>query len=417
MIIINIDSLSSIVGSILILTFAVYYLISYLIIRKERLHYVISATLFCFFVYLMSYALYSSSSDPGTVLFWTRLCYAAGAVIIYASYLLSSQIISKESPPLRTILIVLVTLLLIAIYYPSDLLFTRELNPIKTHSSVIKGPLFPALLTVIYLADLFLFVRFIRELFRSGVSMYLINPILYGLIFLFGEALFDGIFGAILSISTMKLSLGPIIITISLAIYSGRFLGMKDEELSRIKEENRKIYKNMIYDELSGLYSRQYFLEALDQRSAFIEREETEDCLLFMDVDKFKSVNDELGHSYGDRLISYVGKTLNRHSRKNDLCARYGGDEFLILLENCGLEDARRIARTIQKRLSSGLNRTLGHWEGYKGISFSIGIISSRCWTGDPADIIHHADLAMYEAKRQKKNSIVIYTEILKKSG
>ena len=101
MIIINTDSVSSIVGAIIILAFALYFFTSYLIVRKERLHFVISVTLFCFFLYLISYSLYSSARVPETVLFWTRACYGAGVLIIYASYQLSSEIVHKESPFLK----------------------------------------------------------------------------------------------------------------------------------------------------------------------------------------------------------------------------------------------------------------------------------------------------------------------------
>jgi diguanylate cyclase len=104
--------------------------------------------------------------------------------------------------------------------------------------------------------------------------------------------------------------------------------------LIRIKKENKQIYNSLIYDKLSTLYSRQYFLEILEQRIELGSREEIFDCIMFFDVDNFKSVNDELGHNYGDNLISYVGETLHNYSRKTDICARYGGDEFLILLEN-----------------------------------------------------------------------------------
>ena len=412
---INLDSISSAVGTISTLTFAIYYFTSYLIVKKERLHLIIALSMFSFFIYLGGYSIYSSSKQPDIVLFWTRICYAGGASIAYTTLLLSSEILHKYSKILRRIIFAVVIILIVMIFLPIDFIFTETLNPSKTHSSVIKGPFFPYLLAIVLLTDFLLILRLIHGLYQKKENLYLLAPILFGLVFWFLEAIFDAVFGAVLGLVNMKFSLGPIIMTFSLALYSGRFAEQRNSELIRIKKENRQIYNSLIYDKLSTLYSREYFLEILEQRIALTTREEITDCVMFFDVDNFKTVNDELGHNYGDNLISYIGETLRKYSRKSDICARYGGDEFLILLENCDLKDAQKIADTILKEFNHGLPEVLDQWKSCKEITFSIGIVSSKSWVQDPKETIRKADLAMYASKRSDRNTISVYTEALEK--
>lgn len=414
---INIDSICSLIGAVIAITFAIYYFTSNLFIRKERLSLFLSAFMFSVFIYLFSYSCYSSSTNAKNVLFWTRLCYSGGASAIVVGYLLISEIIQKESEKLKYFMISLTIFLIVLIYLPSDLFFTKELNPGKTHSSVIKGPYFPYLLMTIYLADIVVLFRFFKGCKENKEKLYLMVPIFVALVYWFIEAVFDGVFGAIFSLVNMKFSLGPIIMTFSLSLFSGRYSERRDSELIRIKKENKDIYKNLIYDNLSSLFSRKYFLEVLEQRAAVVRREHSSDCLMFLDVDNFKSVNDELGHNFGDDLIGYIGAVLNSASRKSDVCARYGGDEFLILLENCEIENSGKIADTLQRKLNSGLGQVLGDWSGKKNISFSIGIVSSRFWGWDPSEIVQMADMAMYMAKKKGRCTSFFYSEKMVKSG
>lgn len=410
-IVINPDSINSFAGSVITLTFAIYYFTSYLIIRKDGLFLYLSGFMFTMFMYLIGYSMYSSSLRPESVLFWTRICFSGGVLVALSSCLLSSEIIQRQSLRLNIAVFGSVFLLLMLIFIPSNLLFTNELNPVKTHSSVIKGPFFPYFLYTIYFLNLLLIIRFIFRLLQSSETLRLSAPLLFSLGFWFLESIFDGVFGAILSMAPMKLSLGPIVMTFSLALYSGKIIERKNCELIRVKEENKQIYNSLIYDELSALYSRQYFLEAFEQRCALIKRQTAEDCLMFIDIDNFKKVNDELGHLKGDEVIKLTGEVLRRHSRRSDVCARYGGDEFIILLENCCPDDALDIAENIIRHFKTGVPDKLSRWNGCENVSLSIGIISSPDWIDTPAANIKKADAAMYEAKRAGKNRVVIYRD------
>ncbi|MDC7233147.1 MAG: diguanylate cyclase [Spirochaetales bacterium] len=400
------------IGLIISLTFSLYYLTTFFFYKKERYHLVLSAFLLSMSLYLAGYSFYSSALDAPSVLFWTRICYSGGALIIFTSYVLSSEILDRYNRKLTGFLALTACLLIFILYSPSDAVFTEILNPEKTHSSVIKGPLFPFILITMLVLDFLLLIRFILGLMRDKEKLHLITPILIALCIWMVEATIDGIFGAYLGLTDKKYSLGPFILVFSLALNSSRYLEKKHRKLIQVMEENRKISESLIYDKLSTLYSREYFLKTLEQRTALSKRREVYDCLMFIDVDGFKSVNDQMGHEWGDKVIQHLGKTLWSCSRQTDICARYGGDEFLILLEDCGSKDALHIANNINAHFKKDIKESLENWKGADQLSLSTGIVEFMQWPGNAADLIRRADQAMYEAKKKGKNRSVIYSKI-----
>ncbi len=407
---INIDSLGSILGAIVSLTYALYFLIHYRVVERNRVKLLLALFLFSMFIFFMGYSLYSSATKVRNVLLWTRVCYAGGALVAYYSYHLSSRLIERESHVLHMVFLIYVSAAIVLIFFPGGHLFTETLNPEKYHSSLIKGPIFPGFLLSILIMDSILLVRFIRGL-RGNRNIHLISPLIFGFAFWLAEAIFNGILGAILSLIEVQLIVGPIVMMICLALYSARYTAMKNKELASTKDENRQIVQQLIYDQLSGLYSRQYFLEFMEQRLSHHKRNPVWDCLIFLDMDNFKSVNDELGHQKGDELIALMGDILNEHSRASDICARYGGDEFLLLLENCGIEDAKSFVVKIQKDFEKKICPLMEDWGGCVELSLSIGIIDSSRWTDRVRDTIERADLAMYSSKKTGKNRVTVYTE------
>lgn len=413
---INIDSISSMIQTHIFLIFTIYYLVSYLVVNKKKLFLLLAYFTFSVFLYLLGYSLYSSGKEPDFILFWTRISYTGASLIIYTSCLFSSQIIGKKTRLLNKIMFSIVTFLIIFIWLPNQWLFTDIINSIKTHGSLIKGPLFPYMLSLIFILDLFLLVHFIKGLFKDKERFNLKSPLLFSLIFWFLEAVFDGVFGVMLSFVNMRFSLGPIMMISSLLLYIAKKSEQNKTELIKLKKENIQIYNSLIYDQLSTLYSRSYFLESLKNRVALVERERIMDCLMFIDVDNFKSVNDELGHNHGDKLITFIGEILRHYSRKSDVCARYGGDEFVIMLENCDPENTQYIAESIRENFTENLPELLDNWNGCTNVSLSIGVVCSNDWEGNTSEIIRKADLAMYESKQLGKNKTIFYTDSLNQS-
>ncbi|HUG00225.1 MAG TPA: EAL domain-containing protein [Longimicrobiales bacterium] len=161
----------------------------------------------------------------------------------------------------------------------------------------------------------------------------------------------------------------------------------------------QRLRHDSLHDPLTGLPNRALFLDRLEQAIKHGRRHEgAEFAVLFLDLDRFKIVNDSLGHLQGDKLLQEVAERLRGVTRDEDTVARLGGDEFAILINDVqDLGDATRVADRVGEVLSAPL--TLAGHE--IGVSASTGIALS--WTDyeDPLDVLRDADTAMYRAKDQ----------------
>ena len=160
------------------------------------------------------------------------------------------------------------------------------------------------------------------------------------------------------------------------------------------------IYHTSYIDYLTKLYSRRYLL----RRLRTLIHTHNPVCLIMIDVDHFKLFNDTLGHSFGDTLLLHVAQVMTEHSRPIDICCRYGGDEFIMLLPECSLKDAHHTGR----RILDGVSRTTLGREAGLSVTISIGLAVFQKGM-DEQQFIASADAALYQAKQQGRNQIVVY--------
>ncbi len=171
--------------------------------------------------------------------------------------------------------------------------------------------------------------------------------------------------------------------------------------------ENCFLHLQAIEDPLTSLYNRSYFLYRLQEELSYSNRHDAEFCLMMLDLDDFKVVNDHLGHQAGDEVLKRIGELLRVTLRREDVPARYGGDEFIILLLDCseqnGYEKAKKLRqllsiRALPKEKAQGLQ-----------IGCSISMISSSALQGDYdiPTILKKLDDALYKAKAEGKNVVV----------
>ncbi|MEJ2420740.1 MAG: GGDEF domain-containing protein [Acidobacteriota bacterium] len=172
--------------------------------------------------------------------------------------------------------------------------------------------------------------------------------------------------------------------------------------------ENCFLHLQAIQDPLTGLYNRSYMIYRLEEELAYSSRHQAPFALLMMDLDDFKRLNDKLGHSMGDRTLRRMGEIMRGGLRREDVPARYGGDEFIILLVNCDENAAVEKAENLRKALADKALPEIRE-QGLQ-VSCSTGVLTSRQLKGehDIPTILRRLDNALYEAKRSGKNRTVL---------
>ena len=192
------------------------------------------------------------------------------------------------------------------------------------------------------------------------------------------------------------------------------FVGVLSDitERKRVEQELRYLAN---YDTLTGLPNRTLLGERLGHAILRARRSGRRVAVLFLDLDRFKHVNDSLGHATGDRMLKVVGTRLRQTAREEDTVARLGGDEFTVVLEGvAGVRDAEDAARKILESFVLPLELDSGQ---EILISPSIGIALYPDHGQVPTDLLKYADTAMYQAKERGRNTFAVYTEAMDASA
>jgi diguanylate cyclase (GGDEF)-like protein/PAS domain S-box-containing protein len=176
-------------------------------------------------------------------------------------------------------------------------------------------------------------------------------------------------------------------------------LTVSGRDITERKALEAQLAHQAFHDPLTGLPNRALFMDRLTHALARTGRRDSPVAVLFLDLDRFKVINDSLGHGVADRLLVEVGRRLQTCLRPEDTVARLGGDEFAILLEDVDESAAARVAERIASQLQSPF--ALDGREVF--VTTSVGIALSRAGQSGPDEIIRDADLAMYQAKTKGK--------------
>lgn len=173
----------------------------------------------------------------------------------------------------------------------------------------------------------------------------------------------------------------------------------KKEMQLELERKNKVLAEMSAIDGLTGISNHRVLIEFLKAGISEADRTKAPLSVALFDIDNFKSVNDSKGHVYGDQVLTDVAALIKNSVRENDLAGRYGGEEFMVVFPNTGIESAAKIAERIRQAVEKypfedGLKITIsGGVKQYEGESFT--------------DLVHLADVKLYDAKKQGKNRIL----------
>jgi diguanylate cyclase (GGDEF)-like protein len=186
--------------------------------------------------------------------------------------------------------------------------------------------------------------------------------------------------------------------------------------LSLTNIELRERLENMaLRDGLTGLYNRRFLDEMLERDLAKLKRDNKLAALLLLDVDHFKRFNDTHGHQAGDEALRRVATALAASVRVSDVVCRYGGEEFLVFLPDCNMDEATAKAEKIRAAVA-GISMTMGE-RVIPGVTISIGLAMFPAQASTRAQLIQSADAALYRAKGAGRNRVVVADSLAPSTG
>lgn len=162
----------------------------------------------------------------------------------------------------------------------------------------------------------------------------------------------------------------------------------------------KKLRNSAELDYLTNIYNRNKFYQLAEREMKLAKNQEIELALLLLDIDFFKEINDSCGHEWGDEVLKELANEISARVQENDVFARWGGEEFVLLLVNKDKEKAMKVAEDIRKLIDQS------KLEKLQAVTVSIGVTVINPETLDINDALHQADVGMYKAKRKGRNQV-----------
>ncbi len=200
-----------------------------------------------------------------------------------------------------------------------------------------------------------------------------------------------------------------VLLTLSVSFGVGFYAHRLKVSEQLVKEKTRSIEIQATQDELTGLLNRKALSGQIDSLQSQVKAKQSDGfSILFIDLDRFKIVNDSMGHLIGDLVLQEVANRLKKNIRKEDICFRFGGDEFVVCLPN---QVEKRVIQDLCQRFSELLSRPYNiHGQTcHLGASIGVSIVTSS--TKPLASILREADTAMYKAKKSGAEKIIFFNE------
>lgn len=181
-----------------------------------------------------------------------------------------------------------------------------------------------------------------------------------------------------------------------------RILNILRQTTDQIVQQYLDVERMAVTDPLSGVYSRGALMRRLQEEVVRANRYDKPLCVILMDLDDFKKVNDAYGHQMGDEVLKRLGNILNRHARQTDLVGRYGGEEFLVLATETEVGNVGILADRVREEMAA---QVFECGDGSFSVTVSQGVAGKApCVEASVQSLLLQADSALYTAKRAGKN-------------
>ncbi len=387
----------------LLFTTAILFFVSH---KHSYIYYLLLQA--AFLPYLTGLAVYVSGGEDAWVLFWFRVCVAGLILPPLALEFFLGSLVNRQSPVRQLFIGLSGLMLLLVLLIRPDLIASGEISihPLGFYS-VDKGPLFPFVAAYSALCPLFSMGLFIRTVLAVKGLWKRYSMILSGLAVWIAAMLVEALISfRIVSFYSVSWT-GPVVMVLAIGLHMGLEVDRSFRTSKAKMRENKILRQKLKFDPLTGLYTRDFFNTILEVEADAWARKPQENSILFIDADNFKGINDRYSHAGGDRVLTLIGEIVGENVRRSDLPARYGGDEFIILLRNCTRDSARILGEKIIGDYRRRLHEEYPDMpEGFTGLS--IGISSSSFWESGRRDLVALADEAMYCSKRHGKNQVVV---------
>lgn len=179
-------------------------------------------------------------------------------------------------------------------------------------------------------------------------------------------------------------------------------------EIDQLRAELEQARQEAVKDPLTGLANRRAFDERLAESLDDTLQQLKNICLMMIDVDQFKEINDRHGHQIGDKILQFVASVLQKNTKGKDMVARFGGDEFAVIVENAPRAGVLHLAETIRQQVESSHLKRTDTGEPLGTVTVSIGYDCLRP-ADTPSKVLDRADKALYNAKQAGRNRVEAY--------
>jgi len=183
---------------------------------------------------------------------------------------------------------------------------------------------------------------------------------------------------------------------------------LKDQvkaQTEKLLKANNKLNKLSNTDPLTGLYNRRFITNKISGFHQSYMEQHIDYAVAMLDIDFFKNINDEYGHDCGDRVLCKLADTLSYYLDESSIISRWGGEEFVILIPNCGLKAAFTVVESLREKVHE---LTFKCTDANLKVSFSAGVASTESYSKVESNyLIHQADSALYLAKQNGRNQVI----------